>query len=554
VLKLVARIRPAWGSRVWSYPLAVLALSAFFLAIPGVRASGCVALACGITVWLVPAMEAHAASFGRIVCGSFPALAIIVCLLAACSFARGPIVEHAALRNLPTTTAAAPNILLVVMDTVRADALGLHGYHRDTSPNLTRLARKGVRFEQAIAPATWTLPSHASIFTGRWPDELSVGLDFPLDSTFPTLAEYLSARGYATAGFAANTYFCNRWYGIDRGFVHYEDYIVAPLEVLRSSALGYLIAKRASSACDAVCRRTRWRFRQDWGADSERKDANRINRDALAWLASRDLNRPYFVFLNYLDAHDPYVLPHDSTRHFGAKSESPAEDVLLRDWLGRDKRDITTRQLTLARDAYDDCIAYLDGKLGELFQRLEQRGLLENTVVIVTSDHGEHFGEHGLYGHRGSVYQAVSHVPLIVFGHATIAAGTVVHEPVSLRNLPATIADILGQGPNSPFPGSSLASTWMSGTAAPNEPPVAIFSYASPALSARDSKNKPPEVLATVIAQGKSYIRGNDGHEELYDLVNDPAQEVNRIASEHERDLLVNLRRTALDHCRQFTR
>jgi arylsulfatase A-like enzyme len=391
------------------------------------------------------------------------------------------------------------------------------------------------------------------MFTGCWPDELSVGLDFPLDSTFPTLAEYLSARGYATAGFAANTYFCNHWYGIDRGFSHYEDYIVSPLEILRSSALGYLLAKRASSACDALCLRSRRRFRQDWGADSARKDADRINGDALAWLNSRDPNRPYFVFLNYLDAHDPYVLPIGSNHHFGSKPETPADDILLRDWLGLDKRGVTQQQLTLARDAYDDCVAYLDGKLGELFQRLQQRGLLENTVVIVTSDHGEHFGEHGLYGHRDSVYQPVSRVPLIIFGHATIAEGTVVHEPVSLRNVPATIADILGQSAQSPFPGSSLAPTWMFADAARKELPAAIFTYASPKHPARDAERRPVAMLTTVIAQGKSYIRASDGREELYDLASDPGQKVNTIGLDNQRELLETMRHTALGHFRGAT-
>jgi arylsulfatase A-like enzyme len=547
-LWVVARLRPRWGSRVWTYPLFILALWALFLAVPGVRALGCLALACGLAAWLVPAVEARWAAFRAIVRFSLPAVAAIVLGLAVYSFARKPLEEYRRGRALPTHAAGAPNIMLVVMDTVRADALGLYGYHRNTSPNLTRLARRGVRFEQAIAPATWTLPSHASMFTGHWPNELSAGLNSPLDATYPTLAEFLNEQGYLTAGFAANTYFCNGWYGIDRGFAHYEDYVVTPLEILRGSALGYLIGKRLGAGCDSISRSANVRCRHEIGSDSYRKDADRINRDALAWLSRDRGNRPFFVFLNYLDAHDPYVTPRESNQHFGRKPETPAEDFLLRDWLGLDKRHVAPSDLALARDAYDDCIAYLDDRLGKLFQRLEQGGLLENTLVIITSDHGEHFGEHGLYGHRGSVYQPVTHVPLVVFGHQTIAPGSVVPDPVSLRDLPATIAAVLGRSGNSPFPGASLATHWMTGRAAESEPPVALFTYRSGSPVSTSVQPQSPDALASVIANGKAYIRNADGREELYDLATDPGQESDLAAAQASREVLENLRSTADQH------
>ena len=136
-------------------------------------------------------------------------------------------------------------MLLVVLDTVRADRLSLYGYGRDTTPNLARLAERGVVFNEARSAAPWTLPSHASLFTGRWPHELNVSGDRPLDGTFPTLAEFLAKHGYATAGFVGNTYFCNSWYGLNRGFFHYEDYyeqniIISPGEALRCYGAGSL--------------------------------------------------------------------------------------------------------------------------------------------------------------------------------------------------------------------------------------------------------------------------------------------------------------------------
>ena len=111
------------------------------------------------------------------------------------------------------------NVLFLVMDTVRADHLSLHGYERDTTPNLQRVARKGIRFDLAQATAPWTLPSHASMFTGLWPHQTGVSEHRPLDEDCPTVAEFLAGRGYLTAGFVANTYFCNSWYGLGQGFL-----------------------------------------------------------------------------------------------------------------------------------------------------------------------------------------------------------------------------------------------------------------------------------------------------------------------------------------------
>ena len=117
---------------------------------------------------------------------------------------------------------------VIVWDTVRAGNLSLHGYGRRTSPSLERLAARGVRFDQAFATAPWTLPSHSSLFTGRWPHELTADWRVPLDETYPTLAEYLAAQGYDTAGFVANLDYCSRETGLSRGFAHYEDY---PIEL-----------------------------------------------------------------------------------------------------------------------------------------------------------------------------------------------------------------------------------------------------------------------------------------------------------------------------------
>ena len=140
--------------------------------------------------------------------------------------------EHRAVAALPAPPSAAPNVLLIVWDTVRAGNLSLYGHGRRTTPNLEILAASGVRFRHAFATSSWTLPSHASLFTGRWPHELSAGWRAPLDDTHPTLAGRLGSLGYDTAGFVANLDFCSRETGLSRGFAHYEDYPLGFREVL----------------------------------------------------------------------------------------------------------------------------------------------------------------------------------------------------------------------------------------------------------------------------------------------------------------------------------
>ena len=137
---------------------------------------------------------------------------------------RDGVAQAVARERSSLASGGAPNVLLVVLDTVRADRLSLYGYPRPTSRTLEKLARQGIRFDEARATAPWTLASHASMFTGRWPSELDVRWLTPLRGRFPTVAEYLGSHGFATAGFAANTGYCSYDTGLDRGFTHFEDY------------------------------------------------------------------------------------------------------------------------------------------------------------------------------------------------------------------------------------------------------------------------------------------------------------------------------------------
>ncbi len=445
----------------------------------------------------------------------------LLALTVGASFGREVWLEHRTVKPSPGSTGGSRNVILIVLDTVRAQSLGLYGYGRDTSPNLARLARRGVRFDRAFSTAPWTAPSHASLFTGCWPRELSVGWDRPLDGSKPTLAETLASRGYATAGFVANTTYCSYETGLDRGFAHYEDYDVTLRGILLCSSLVErslnFLYKHPGLA---------HRLGLDGPSSGDRKNAARINRDFLAWLdRHEDEDRPFFAFLNYYDVHHPYFSPEPEIgESFGRKPESPEDFRLLKTWWERDKRRAKPGEVELARDAYDRCIAYLDNQLGRLFNELDHRGLIANSVVVVTADHGEHLGERGLFGHGVSVYRHELHVPLIVVAPGSVPQGQTVAEPVSLRDVPSTLLGLVGV--DRTLPGQSLARYWSEGPDSSR--------LASPILSEiecppEDDPNRGESPAArgpmtSVVDDEYHYIRGGDGREELYDLRDDPAE------------------------------
>jgi arylsulfatase A-like enzyme len=508
---IVAAAATLWRSRRVSalgvFGLFFVSALAVLLTFRGLTALACSVFSAGLAYRLTTQLLAKPERPARLVRRGLPALVVLVIVLACLGPGREKLAEH----RLVQAPTGSPNVLFIVLDTVRAESLSAYGYNRDTSPNLTRLAQRGVRFDQARTPAAWTLPSHASMFTGRWPYELSTRPDRPLDDTYPTLAEVLRDRGYATAGFVGNTYFCNRWFGLDRGFLHYEDVAVCLVEILRSSDMGRaLISKVAPSI-----------FTRDRPyAYFNRKDAATVNHDMLSWLDSQRKGRPFFAFLNYFDAHDPYISAEGAPRHFGLRPETAEEVAALRDWLHVDKSKIPSRLLQMAIDGYDDGIAYLDDQLGRLFAALDSRGLLENTLIVVTADHGELHGEHNNFGHGSHLYREVVDVPLLVTGPHNVARGTTVGQPVSLRDLPATVVDVLGLAGSSPFPGRSLVRCWAGPAQAMSDEEF-LLTETSDELS----RTSVSEIRArALMLAGKVYIRKKDGSEELYDLATDPAE------------------------------
>jgi arylsulfatase A-like enzyme len=449
-----------------------------------------------------------------------------------------------------------PNVLLIVLDTVRADHLSLYGYRRPTSPALQRLAERAIRFDEARATAPWTLPSHASLFTGRWPHEMDLDWQTPMGAEFPTLAEYLGSRGFATAGFVANVHYCSHEFGLDRGFTHYEDYVLGTLGPLRTCLMGDLSLKavayvgRMLSAALPGSRLLPGRhstFWRDLAVEPPKRYAPSINRAFLDWLSRRnEPARPFFAFLNYFDAHTHYLLPEGTPYRFGQPPRTEADVQALADWATLDKLHLPRYYKTLAEDCYDSCLAYLDEQLGELFGELKRRRVLDRTVVIVTADHGEGLGEHDLFFHGESLYRTEIHVPLLIAPPGQVRPA-VVGETASLRDLPATIADLTGQATGAPFPGRSLAGLWRDprpgGRGADCEGAISELVRPNP-QDPNQGRSPAHRGSLTALAEGDYvYIRNDgDGSEELFDERRDPQESDNRARFESARAIKERLR------------
>ncbi|MGH7474846.1 MAG: sulfatase [Longimicrobiales bacterium] len=389
--------------------------------------------------------------------------------------------EMAALTG--TVPSGSRNILLIILDTVRAQSMSLYGYERLTTPHLDRWAAQGVTFDHAIATSSWTLPTHASLFTGREAVELETNWKVPLDRRFPRVAEAFRDAGYLTAGFVANLLYTGHDSGLARGFLEYRDYKWTWRQWLLTAGLGQRVkAWRAG-----------W---QPYHPFSDRKDASEVNKEFLHWLDGAD-ERPFFVFLNYYDAHQPYRPPSEYRRRF--------------------------RHENRGIEGYDGALAYLDDQLHLLLTALERRDVLENTVVVVTSDHGEMFGEQDLTGHGNSLYMPVLRVPLFVWGPG-IPAGMRVDNVVSVRTLAQTLTELAGL--DAEFSGESLNPYWRDLSEAGD-----VRRNDVPALAALTKGIRtPPEWpvskgdMASVIRGDWQYIQNGDGTELLFDIVRDPGQ------------------------------
>jgi arylsulfatase A-like enzyme len=562
LLFFVAGLFLATATKLWPRPAgwfnprlicAVALMPAVLVAMPQIYPWAWLLVTAGFATRLAPWLERPRNRWRRWMIWSLPGPLGLVAVVAGFVFGGDWLKERQETRR-PLPPAGSPNVLLIVLDTVRADCLGVYGYPRATTPALDRLAKGAIRFDEARATAPWTLASHASMFTGRWPHDLNVRWQQPFPDRETTLAEYLGSRGFATAGFVANTQYCSYDTGLNRGFTHFEDYLtdLKHLRPLRTAVL-------FSNAWDGIAAlgmrliENRYNPVLNWLLINDRKHAVELNREFVTWLYYReDKKRPFFAFLNYFDAHSPYLPPEGVKARFGAGPRTPTEFLVLTElWQGLDKLSMSQDFVNLIQDSYDNCLAFLDACLGQLLEALENDGVLKNTVVIITADHGEELGDHTLFEHGESLYRPEIHVPLLIKLPSKAQPPVVIRRMVSLRDLPATIVDLAGLADGSPFPGQSLARLWRDPAqgAASGDPALeGVFSELSAPSPVNPSKGRSPAVRGPLVSLAQDdyvYIRNEgDGKEELFHERDDPRELVNLAGVEAMQPLLRRFRQS----------
>ncbi len=368
------------------------------------------------------------------------------------------------------TSPRKPNLIVITLDTTRADALGTWGQSRPTSPEIDRMARSGMVFTQALASAPITLPSHSSIFSGKHPYAHGVrsNAGYVLSDRHVTLAEVMQSRGYVTAAEVA-TDVLRRATQIDQGFGSYRGPGSPGVELKRV---------RVKGSQRIVTRPIRT------GADISAKGIEfmRANR-----------NRKFFLWLHYFDAHQPYVIPERYRRKF---PDSP----------------------------YHAAVALEDEFVGKVIREIEDLGLRENTLVILTADHGEGLGEHGEDTHSYFVYDSTMHVPLIFWGLPKIPEGRVHTGVVRTVDITPTVLDLLGARPLADIQGVSLAPIITGRTRGPS-----LLGYGESFESASFFGLSP----IRFVREGRwKYI--HKVNPELYDIETDPKELTNRISERPE--------------------
>lgn len=378
-----------------------------------------------------------------------------------------------------------PNLLFVLVDTLRADHMSLYGYERPTTPFLEELAAESVVFERAIAPASWTLPSVASLLTGLYPPRHGSVNGEGLYYGHRTLAERLQEEGFTTVGISANPLIGPR-HGFAQGFETFEHVPWQP--------------------------------------------AARVNDRFQRWLRDKD-GVQWFAYLHYIDPHDPYAPPEDFEGTFADEDydglfvdpESLNELYLTVNFGLPAAHAFDSSDIEYLRDTYDDEIRYWDSQFRELVELLRSRGELRRTIIVVVSDHGEEFVEHSMFKHGHQLYDESLHVPLVIYAPHVLEPGRRTN-PVELLGIHQTILQLLrvaGETTNvTPLlHDAGRSSLLFSHTRVPVAPDRPAERYG----------------IAAVELEGWKLIEHlNSGKVELYDLTSDPGETVERSDQESE--------------------
>ncbi len=416
----------------------------------------------------------------------------------------------------PGESSPRPNVLFISLDTVRADHMSLYGYARPTTPRLQAFAQDASVYNHAVSVADMTLASHASMFTGMYPRRH--GAHYQPDQPFgrampdvPTLAETLSSRGYASRGVVANYAYLHPLFGFRRGFQTYD--YRSPVQLFDPNGTFYLRRVVRSAA--------------DWVVPMEQFDrlcrsAGEINHEVFPMLEKfAQRKRPFFLFLNYMDVHAPRMPPAEFKDRFPGRDPhltSQKYYAIVKDVM-RQKRALLPRERESAIALYDGSLAYLDDQIGQLIDRLKTLGIYENTMIVITSDHGEAFGERDLMEHSVSVYQDQISVPLLIKFPNTHAARQL-EETVSHVDLLPTILNAVGLPVPEGMQGLDLRG--MNGAGSRN-----VISESFRNAMFVDWNRRFNRTETSMVSGRMKLIVSTAGKRELYDLAVDPQERTN---------------------------
>lgn len=524
---LLAVLAATWRKLALGWAVGLLAFAGIFsqlLAIPRIAIYASAIVAAGIAVRIgasarrSPNKWPHIARRGTIILASaFAMLGVGARLWRYWS-------ERRAVAAIGPAAADAPNVLLIILDTVRRSSLSLYGYNRPTTPHLTELATESAVFDFAVSTAPWTLPSHATLFTGHYPDSTTGDWRTPLDNSYPTLAGALREHGYVTGGFVDNLLYTSYESRLNRGFMHYADYPITIPVIARHVTIGRSAfvtqLMNARSLYDVKQAITHFNLHLAREGADEPPKASRRSDEFLAWERARK-GRPFFAFINYFEAH-------------GLFRPTPAEERLF----PGGKR----------QDYYDAAIRRLDGEIDRVLDSLRSRGVLDNTIVVIAADHGEHLGDHNLEGHANSLYLSLLRVPLIIRFPRRVPVRTIL-TPITLRDLPASILELAGVSSGSGIPGSSLTRFWTPAADTVGSP---IYASLSQGINVSARFRNARGALASVLDGEHHYIRGPGDEEELFDYRTDSLEQHNLTQSSDAQGALRHLRALLAEVSRGF--
>jgi arylsulfatase A-like enzyme len=454
---------------------------------------------------------------------------LAVALLAGCSLPLGCGTSEEEVSEQP------PNIIWVVWDTTRADHMSLYGHHRKTTPFLEEWSKDARVFERCSSTGCSTVPSHAGMFTGKLPTEHDTRFGNQwLQDEHVTIAELLGDAGYQTYLWAANPHI-SKAENFTQGFQTVEH----PWDVeSRQQALQIVMRKLKRDESSELGDNIRAGRANEWMI----KAAGQLAEVGLTkWLDKRDKDRPYMAFINYMEAHRPFIPPARYRKRMMSQEDVDRSFKVDRSWIPMwaytfGLHEYTDKELEIMAATYDACLAELDDIFKSLMTNLEARGELENTVVILTADHGEHLGEHHMLDHQYSLFDALTRVPMIVHAPGRIKPGRD-ERPVANFDVFPTLLELAGIDP-SKGPQSTAVSLLHPSEDRPllaelpatfTEPFVAVGG-SFPEFDPKPWSRK----LRAFRYKGHKLIWSSQGNHELYHPTSDPLEGNNLMESKPE--------------------